>query len=173
MLGKTFTRVITAIGLAFTVFSAQAGSEVAFPADWQTWKSAQTPLTQIGALPGCDADVSALPPIYQETVEIYCGVKDGGPGAVDVLVRPASLDNYKTRNGELGDGPSMILHLKDMKVLFVSGQQGGKAVYGVYTEDGTDAMSADAGSPLAASTCRECHSGYQAFCVAGQCGTHK
>lgn len=59
--------------ISLFVFSSHvfAAGETSYPADWKTWKSVSTPLSNIGALPGCDADVSNLPPIYQETVELY------------------------------------------------------------------------------------------------------
>ena len=173
MFFSSMNKVMGLFGLMAWSVGSLAGSELSYPSDWQSWQSVSTPLAKIGALPGCDADVSSLPPIYQETVEIYCGVREGGPGAVDVLVRSGSTDSYKARNGDLGEGASMILHLKDMKVLFVSGLKNGQPVYGVFAEDGTDAMSADPSSPLSANTCRECHSGYEAFCINGQCGTQK
>ncbi|USF87127.1 hypothetical protein [Candidatus Endoriftia persephonae] len=150
-----------------------AGSEVPFPADWRSWNAVSTPLTAIGALPGCDADVSALPPIYQETVETYCAVRPQGPGAVAVLVRPDSVAAYKLRNGGMGDGANMILHLKELQLLFISGHKAGAVSYGVFKEDGSDVTDANPDAPLGVNTCRVCHSGYEAFCVQGQCGTHK
>lgn len=151
--------------------TVEAASAVKFPAGWKSWTSVSTPLTKIGALPGCDADVSALPPIYQETVATYCAVKPGGPGKVAVLVNPAVLDAYKTRSGKLKDGSNLILHLKDMKVLFVTAHKEGSPVYGVFTEDGKDITAPN--GPLSAQTCTACHTGYQAFCVNGQCGRAK
>ncbi|MCB1875919.1 MAG: hypothetical protein KDH88_08095 [Chromatiales bacterium] len=150
-----------------------AGSEIPFPADWKNWESVSTALTGIGALPGCDADVSALPPIYQETVETYCNVRPEGPGAVEILVDPAQTAVYSSRAGGYKDGADMILRLKDLGVLFVTGHHGGKALYGVFKEDGTDITSAEAGNGLSAGVCRECHSGYSAFCVEGQCGSRR
>ncbi len=157
------------MSMAFFASQSLAGSDVSFPQDWKNWTSVSTPLTQIGALPGCDADVSTLPPIYQQTVATYCAVKPGGPGAVDVLVKSSGLDTFKKRTGKFADGSNMILHLKDMKVLFVTGYKGGNAVYGVFTEDGTDAAAAD--GILSPKECMTCHTGYSAFCVNGQCGS--
>jgi len=158
-------------GIGFSLLDAEAASEASFPSDWKKWISVSTTLTEIGALPGCDADVSKLPPIYQETVATFCGVRQGGPGKVAVLVNPSAMDVYKTRNGKFKDGSNMILHLKDMKVFFVTGHKGGNAAYGVFTEEGKDITAAD--GPLSVKTCRNCHTGYQAFCVSGQCGTIK
>lgn len=141
------------------------------PADWRNWISVKTPLTEIGALPDCKADVSKLPPIYQETVATYCAVRAGGPGKVAVLVRPEAEKAYNKRSGGFPDGANMILHLKDMKALFVTFHQGDKASYKVMTEDGKDATAPS--GPLAAQTCVTCHTGYKAFCKAGQCGTRK
>lgn len=163
--------VLTAVGLLALTVNAFAASNTPFPSDWQGWTSVNTTLTGIGALPDCSADVSKLPPIYQKTVETYCSVKPGGPGKVAVLVKPAVAGNYGARDGKFADGSNMILHLKDMKVLFVTGHKGGNAVYGVFTEDGKDITAAS--GPLAAETCTSCHSGYQAFCKGGQCGTKK
>lgn len=153
------------------VASAVAGSATPFPSDWKSWTPMNTTLTGIGALPDCSADVSKLPPIYQKTVETYCSVKPGGPGKVAVLVKPSAGSNYASRSGKFTDGSNMILHLKDMKVLFVTGHKNGADVYGVFTEDGKDITAAS--GPLAADTCATCHSGYQAFCKSGQCGTRK
>lgn len=159
---------LLALGLFFTAASAFAASEVAFPEGWQKWNSVPTTLTKIGALPGCEANVSALPQIYQETVSTYCGVRKGGPGKVAILVNPAVKSAYAARSGKQADGSNMILHLKDMKVLFVTGYKGGKAQYGVFTEDGKDITAAS--GPLASETCRTCHTGYTSFCANGQCG---
>jgi hypothetical protein len=148
--------------------NADAASGIAYPSDWKNWESISTTLTKIGALPGCDADVSSLPDIYQETVAVYCSVKAGGPGKVAILVKPSILTVYKTRSGKIADGPSMILHLKDMKLLFVTGYKGGKAKYGVFTEEGKDVTASE--GPLSSETCNTCHTGYRAFCTNGQCG---
>ena len=139
-----------------------------FPADWNGWAKVTSPLVKIGALPGCDADVSSLPPIYQETVATYCGVKQGGPGKVAVLVNPKSAGAYNARSGKFADGNNLVLHLKDMKVLFVTSHKEGAPQYNIYTEEGKK-INADKG-PLSPNTCMDCHTGYQAFCVAGQCG---
>ena len=148
-----------------------AAGDAPYPADWRSWVSVSTPLTSIGALPGCDADVSSLPPIYQETVETYCGVRPEGPGAVAVLVEPSKTKNYEAKDGNMADGASIILHLKDMGVLFVTGHKQGEAVYSVFKEDGTDITATDPSSPLSVETCATCHSGYEAFCVKGQCAS--
>lgn len=150
---------------------ACASQAAELPADWSKWTSVKTTLTGIGALPGCDANVAALPPIYQETVKTYCGTRPGGPGKVAVLVRPEVMDAYSARNGKFPDGANMILHLKDMKAIFLTTHKGGKPVYSVHTEDGKDATAPN--GPLAAATCNTCHTGYQAFCKGGQCGAKK
>jgi len=169
---KKFTNILGLFVLSFSIIpSVQAAGETPFPTNWKSWTSVTTTLTTIGALPGCDADVSGFPPIYQETVETYCAVRPEGPGAVAVLVKPEVMTDYKARSGRLADGSNMILHLKDLKLLFVTGYQGGKPVYAVFKEDGTDATGAD--GILSANTCRVCHSGYEAFCTNGQCGTLK
>lgn len=151
--------------------NVHAASDAPFPSDWKSWTSVNTTLTGIGALPDCSADVSKLPPIYQKTVETYCSVKPGGPGKVAVLVKPSAVKNFDARDGKFADGASMILHLKDMKVLFVTGYKGGTPGYGVFTEEGKDITAAS--GPLATETCVACHTGYQAFCKSGQCGSKK
>lgn len=163
-------KFLMAFALLCTAGAALA-DDVKFPADWKSWASTPTTLTGIGALPDCSADVSKLPPIYQKTVETYCNVKPGGPGKVDVLVNPAAAKGYATRDGHFPDGSNMILHLKDMKVLFVTAHEGGKPFYAVYTEDGKNITGKSGG--LAAETCVACHTGYQSFCKNGQCGTKK
>ena len=165
------TLIVAAI-LSLGISSLFAASETAFPADFKSYKSASTPLTHIGALPGCDADVSSLPKIYQETVSMYCNVKPGGPGKVDIIVKPSSMQAYKKRDGKYKDGDVLILWLKDIKALFVTEYKDGKPLYGVYSEDGKDISGAE-GSGLSPVDCRTCHTGYGAFCLNGQCGTQQ
>lgn len=167
---RYFLALIALLGLVSSL-SASAVSDAPYPADWKSWTPVNTALTQIGALPDCKADVSKMPPIYQKTVETYCAVKAGGPGKVAILVKPESVAAYQARTGKLPDGSNLILHLKDMKVLFVTAHKDGKPVYGVYTEDGKDIAAAS--GPLAPSTCVACHTGYQSFCKGGQCGVAK
>ena len=158
------------LGSLVLVSSMYAGSEASFPSNWKNFKSMVTPLTQIGALPGCDADVSSLPPIYRETVATYCAIKPGGPGKVAVLTNDPKA--FKIRNGHYKDGTYSVLHLKDLKVLFVTEWKNNKPLYGVYTENGQDVASKP-GSGLNPQDCRVCHTGYEAFCVNGQCATAK
>ncbi len=129
-------KLILLVAMATFVF---ASSEAAFPADWKKFESVTTPLSTIGALPDCNADVSSLPAIYQETVAMYCAVKPGGPGAVAILVNAIGKDSFVKRDGNYPDGASMILHLKDLKVLFVTTYNANKPLYSIYTEDGQDA----------------------------------
>lgn len=145
-----------------------ASSEAEFPANWKSFTAMNTPLTSIGALPGCDADVSSLPAIYQETVAAYCAVKPGGPGAVAVLSNDVAA--FKARSGNYKDGTFFILHLKDLKILFVTQWKGNEPFYGIFTEDGKDAANA-IGSGLNPQDCRACHTGYEAFCFNGQCAS--
>ncbi|MCF6280956.1 MAG: hypothetical protein L3J28_01910 [Candidatus Polarisedimenticolaceae bacterium] len=169
---RNITKIISACLLSLSVSQiAYAAGETPFPADWKSWTSVTTTLTTIGALPGCDADVSSFPPIYQETVETYCAVRPQGPGAVAVLVKPDAMASYTKRDGKLVEGSNMILHLKELQLLFVTGLNNGAPAYAVFKEDGTDATGAD--GILSANTCRVCHTGYGAFCVNGQCGTLK
>ncbi len=162
---KSFNTLLAASLVAFSTGAAAFD----FPADWQQWKPVNTALTGIGALPGCEADVSSLPPIYQETVATYCALREGGPGKVNVLVKSDSVETYKTRNGQFADGPQLALHLIDLKAIMFTGYSGGVPVYRTYGEDGknlTGAMPA-----LSEETCLVCHTGYEAFCINGQCGT--
>ena len=154
------------------VTASFGASEAAFPKNWKSFENVTTPLSLIGALPDCNADVSSLPAIYQETVATYCAVKPGGPGAVEILVSPSAKVAFTKRNGKFPDGAEMILHLKDLKVLFVTTYKGNKPLYSIYTEDGQDAAGA-AGSGLNPNDCRTCHTGYSAFCLNGQCATQK
>jgi hypothetical protein len=162
-------KILTMLALSLFGFSAQAAT---LPGDWAKWTSVNTPLMQAGgALPDCNANVSSMPPIYQETVKVYCGVRKGGPGKVAILVRPEAMKAYSVRDGKFPEGANMILHLKDMKAIFLTTHNGGKPTYSVHTEDGKDVTAAN--GPLAASTCVTCHTGYQSFCVNGQCGAKK
>ena len=158
--------LLLTVSLSTALFGA---SETKFPADFKSYTKASTPLTHIGALPGCDADVSSLPKIYQETVATYCAIKPGGPGKVEVLVKPSAMDTFKKRNGKFKDGDTLILWLKDIKAIFVTTYKGGKPYYGAFTEDGKD-IAGKKGSGLNPADCRTCHTGYAAFCVNGQCG---
>jgi len=164
-----FLKLAVATALCSSVLFG-ASSEASYPANWKKFAKMTTPLTTIGALPGCDADVSSLPAIYQETVSTYCAVKPGGPGAVEVL--SSNPKEFKTRNGKYSDGTFAILHLKDLKVLFVTEWKNNKPLYGVWTESGQDAANKP-GSGLNPADCRACHTGYQAFCLNGQCASSK
>ena len=155
------------VSIASLLFGA---SESSFPADWKSYENVTTPLSVIGALPDCNADVSSLPSIYQETVATYCAVKPGGPGAVAILVNATGKDAFAKRNGTYPDGSVFILHLKDLKVLFITTYKGNKPLYSIYTEDGQDAANVP-GSGLSPKDCRTCHTGYGAFCLNGQCAT--
>ena len=148
-----------------------AQSEASFP-NISDYSSVSTPLTHIGALPDCNADVSSLPLIYQETVATYCNVKSGGPGKVNVLVNSKAKVSYKKRDGKFQDGSGMILHLQDLKLYFVTEYKNGKPLYGVYTENGKDVSNVK-GSGLNPQDCRTCHTGYEAWCINGQCGAIK
>jgi len=147
-----------------------SASAASLPDDWRGWKPVNTPLAEIGALPGCDAGVSSLPPIYQQTVATYCDVRPEGPGAVAVLVSEPAMEAYKARSGQFPDGSRAALHLIDMKILMVTTYEDGRPVYQVFTEEGED-VTAPAG-PLAAATCVACHADSNA-CVNGQCGEMK
>ncbi|WP_415398210.1 hypothetical protein [Sulfurimonas sp. CS5] len=162
-------KIIMLIATATILF---AGSESSYPSDWKSYESIKTPLAILGALPDCNANVSSLPAIYQETVATYCAIKPGGPGAVAILVNKSAKEPFAKRDGKFPDGATMILHLKDLKVLFVTTYKGNKPLYSIYTEDGQDAANAP-GSGLNPNDCRTCHTGYGAFCLNGQCASQK
>jgi len=164
-----FKKVLLVLAFVSSVF---ASSESNFPANWKNFESVNTPLAEIGALPDCNADVSTIPAIYQETIATYCAVKPGGPGAVAILVGPKAKAPFMKRDGNFPDGATMILHLKDLKVLFITTYKENKPLYSIYTEDGTDAANVP-GSGLNPADCRTCHTGYGAFCLNGQCATAK
>jgi hypothetical protein len=145
-------------------------SATELPADWQTWSKPQTPLTKIGALPDCSADVSALPAIYQETVATYCAVREGGPGKVSVLVRPSEEQKYARRQGGFAPGINMLLHLEDMKLLFATEYTSSGPQYHVFKETGEEIRLDQPGHPLNPQACMTCHTGYSSYCVEGQCG---
>jgi hypothetical protein len=151
------------------LFLSNTAMAFEFPTDWKNWKKVTTPLSQIGALPGCDADVSSLPTIYQETVATYCAVKPGGPGKVSVLIKPDAMPAFNQRTGKFSDGAQMILHLEDLKVLFITGYNHGTPEYQVHLEDGKNITAKD--GALSSQTCLTCHTGFQAFCINGQCAT--
>jgi len=163
----TTVKVVFTFSLLFLFH--QSAHALSLPDNWQSWTPMSTPLAKIGAIPGCDADVSTLPPIYQETVATYCAVKQGGPGKIAILVNPDAISSYKERNGKFGNGVNMLLYLKDMKLLFATFYQNGKPGYAVFTEEGKEITPPN--GPLSSETCINCHTGYQAFCVNGQCGT--
>lgn len=148
---------------------AQADENTGFPKDWQSWTKVNTPLVKVGAIPDCAADVSSLPAIYQETVATYCSVKPGGPGKVSVLVKPTAFEAYKKRQGGFSDGINLLLHLEDMQLFFATDYKDGKPTYAVYKETG-EQVKVETGHVLSGETCVECHTGYSAYCVAGQCG---
>jgi hypothetical protein len=168
---QPFTVLLLAYLLVLS-FGARADKAPDLPGDWASWKVASTPLAKIGALPDCDANVSSLPPIYQETVATYCSVKPGGPGKVAILVNPAAFDAYQKRHGQFPDGVNMLLHLQDMKVLFATYYSQGKPGYAVFSETG-ERIQVEGNHPLASDTCLQCHTGYGAYCVYGQCGIHQ
>jgi len=158
---------ITAAAFALSLLCASVSLTAGtLPDVWRDWKAADTPLAEIGALPGCDADVSGLPDIYQRTVALYCDVRPEGPGKVTVLVSESALPAYEARSGEFPDSAQAALHLSDLGLLMVTTWEDGTPVYQVFKENGED-ITAEEG-PLSAGVCAECHT--DASCVNGQCG---
>ena len=153
-----------------TLFGA---SETKFPSHWKEFSVVDTPFsTVVGNIPSCDVDVSDMPPIYQETVAIYCSATSKGAGDVEILVNDMAKRSYAKRDGSYPNGSVMILHLKSLKTLFVTSYKNNKPYYGIYTEKGKD-ISSTVGSGFNPHDCRTCHTGYGAFCLNGQCGTLK
>lgn len=161
-MSRLLTTALT-LSIICTAASVAAGT---LPDDWRNWTAVQTPLAKIGALPGCDANVSQLPSIYQRTVYLYCDVRPDGPGKVRVLVSDAALPAYHFRNGDFPDGAQTALHLSDLGLLMVTTYEDGTPVYQVFKEDGED-ITAEEG-PLSAGVCAECHT--DPSCINGQCG---
>lgn len=167
---KLLLLLLSTVIIAFSSLSVYA-EDVAFPADWAKWNKQKTKLSGLNALPSCDGEnvaVSQFPQVYQKVVETYCGLKANGPGRVDILVNPAAQKNYDARDGKMPDGVNMILRFDAVKLLLVTAHQGGKPVYAVFTETGEKVVTA---GPLSVETCQNCHTGFQAFCKNGQCGS--
>jgi hypothetical protein len=158
-----FVMKLLTLSLLCSASTLQAG---ALPDDWRTWTAVDTRLAKLGALPGCDADVSSLPSIYQRTVGLYCGVRPEGPGKVRVLVSQSALPAYHFRNGEFPEGAQAALHLSDLGLLMVTTYENGAPVYQVFKEDGEE-VTAEEG-PLSAAACASCH--LDPSCINGQCG---
>jgi len=163
---KLFIKIFLLILFNFTTLYGI--SEVSYPVNWESFTKVNTPLSKIGMIPSCNADVSSLPDIYQETVSLYCAIKPEGPGEVEILV--SNLKSFKNRTGNNQDGTTFILHLKDLKLLFVTTWKNNKPLYGIYIEGGQD-VSNSVASGLNPRDCRLCHTGYGAYCTNGQCGT--
>lgn len=167
---KKILLLLSAVIISFSSLSVYA-DEVQFPADWAKWTKQKTKLSALNSLPSCDGEnvaVSQFPQVYQKVVELYCGLKANGPGRVDILVKPEVQKNYDARDGKFPDGANMILRFDAVKLLLVTAHQGGKPVYAVFTEAGEKVVTT---GPLAVETCQNCHTGFQAFCKNGQCGS--
>ncbi len=149
--------------IALPAFAAE------LPTDWRSWPVVDTPLTQQGGLPDCNAVTDMEPAIYREIATTYCSAQPGGPGKVRVLVRPSAMGAYQARQGNFPEGDNMILHLQDMKLLFVTRHTGQQPLYYVYTEDGKDVTGSRPN--LNAEVCSSCHNGFNSYCRQGQCGS--
>lgn len=167
---KKILFLIGAATIAFASLSASA-DDIPFPSDWSKWNKQRTKLSGLNALPSCDGEnaaVSQFPQIYQKVVETYCGLKTNGPGRVDILVNPAVQKNYDARDGKMPDGVNMALRFDAAKLLLVTAHKGGAPLYAVFTESGERVVTQ---GPLSVDTCANCHTGFQAFCKNGQCGS--
>jgi len=141
-----------------------------YPADWKSYSKVNTKLAQMGFLPDCKASKAGLDEIFAETVNTYCGVAEKGPGRVEVLVN--NITEFENKNGKYSNNTNFILHLIDMKLLFVTSYADGKIRYGVYTEEGK-MVKGKRKSGLHPRDCRSCHNLYKDDCYYGQCGNLK
>jgi len=134
------------------------------------WHRINTTLSKIGIVPGCEASVDSLPPIYQEMVLTYCNVKIGGPGKVEILINPLVIDAYKARKGDFPDGDNFSLHFVELNIHFVTYYKNGKPYYKVLNKNGLNITSKDSTSIFSNKTCVSCHTGFTSYCKNGQCG---
>ena len=151
-------------------YNTSFAEPINFPSDWKTWVPVVTPGVKMGSIPNCNADVSRLPDIYQDMISTYCSLRENGPGKIKVLIRPSALNAFKTKSGKFEDGYNLMWYLSDLKILFATYHIKGKPHYNVFLEDGKK-ITKETG-PLSSKTCQECHSGFKAFCTAGQCGKY-
>lgn len=155
--------LLAAIFLIGAAEGARAGSDAAFPADWQNW-----PVVKAGVIGGIDTPIpAAAPRIVQETIKTYNWVNDGKGSAYRVRVSPAQSELYRAGRGVYPDGPTAVLELTDAKVILVTDHLLGEPQYGVFSFDGKDLVGAH--PSLQTSVCTNCHSGYADLCVAGIC----
>jgi hypothetical protein len=147
-----------------------AGRVAEYPIDWKSFEKVDTELNKIGVLPNCKADISKYTPIIRDTIKTYCGVHENGPGRVEILVN--NVTEFSNKNAEYSEDTKFILHLIDMKLLFVTSYEHGKINYGVYTEEGK-MVKGKRKSGLNPRDCKSCHNLYKDYCYYGQCGTFK
>lgn len=154
-------RLIVAVFAAIVSLSSSvwAASDAPLPKDWQSW-----PIHHSGAIPSNKVAISAeLPPIVRETFKAYNWVRDGQGSAYNVRINPAK----SPATGKYADGPTAVLELTDIKVVFVTEHLLGEPQYGAWTFDGKDMSGAH--PSLAPKACTTCHTGYGEACVTGIC----
>lgn len=153
------------LGLAVGLGGSNAGaqSDAEMPTGWENW-----PVVKEGAIPDNQTAIPAdLPPIVQETVKTYNWVNDGKGTAYLVRIHPDKLEAYQSGATEFADGPTAILDLTDIGVLFITEHLVNEPLYGTYSYKGDDLTGAH--PSLGTQTCVACHSGYTDVCVAGVC----
>ncbi|MDQ1339725.1 MAG: hypothetical protein QG567_878 [Campylobacterota bacterium] len=149
---------------------ALASSQAPFPTDWKKFTPVQTPLMKEGGkIPKCGEEVKNLPEHYKGLMSTYCAVTPDGLGSVQALVSPSAVATYEAFSGKYEGNESMVMHLKDLKILFVMTYESlpkrrygkpkfqSKPLYGVYDEDGKDVAGA-LGSGIHPNDCISCHS---------------
>jgi len=164
------TLKLTGLIAAGLVSFAAASSEASYPFDWKKYTQVKTPLVkEKGAIGGCEEDIKSLPEHYKELFSTYCGVTPEGLGKIEVLVKPSTLPVYEAFTGDFDSNDSMVMHLKDLKLLFVTEYEklpkrrfgkrkfNSKPLYGIYDEEGNE-MAGAPGSGINPGDCRKCHS---------------
>ena len=142
---------------------ARAGSDAAFPADWQSW-----PVVKTGAIEGTDVTIPATAAkIVQETMKAYNWINGGKGSPYQIQVAPAQAAAYAAGKAGYADGSTAVLELTNAHVILVTEHLLGEPQYGVFTFQGKDL--ADAHPSLRMATCSNCHSGYADICVGGIC----
>lgn len=137
---------------------AVAESEAAMPEGWQDW-----PVVKEGRIPSNDKPIpDNAPAILKETITTYNWINDGKGSDYAIRFHPD-----KKGASEYKDGPTAVLHLKDIGVILVTEHLMGDPVYGAYTVDGKDMSGAH--PSLKPKACRDCHSGYGESCPNGVC----
>jgi hypothetical protein len=144
-----------------TVFAeSDARSAAPYPEGWRDW-----PVHHTGRIPPRgSAFEDGLPEVFLGTYLSYEWVNEGRGARTVIRVNGAKLG---VNRWDLADGPTAVLELPELGVLFVTHHEAGKPVYGAYTVDGQDL--AGAHPTLAPKYCRTCHASYAWLCMNGVC----